>query len=283
MSLYEATNKQLDNWVFRNVIYKTKGAPECPNFFRFGNKWILIVSPQNPVEYAVGTFDAEKGTFSVKSKGVLNGNAQYYATQGMVDAQGNQILVGLVKGFKNGRGWRDCLALPRILSLGKDGKPLMYPLPALKSLRKNEKQVKDLSLSSDSKILDKIKGDLLELEAEFEIGTAAALGLRLRSDAEGKNGFEVKYENGQLILPGTKIERIPLQPVDGKIKFQIFIDKGVVEVYAGNGSIAEVRVFYAGNGNNTIVAFAEGGIGKLTQLKAYELKEANDLGWNGKI
>ncbi|GAB1463266.1 hypothetical protein MASR2M52_13030 [Pedobacter sp.] len=283
VSIYEATNKKLDDWTFKNVIYKTKGAPECPNFFRFGNKWMLLVSPQNPVEYAIGTFNAQKGTFDIENKGVLNGNPQYYATQGLVDSQGNQILFGLVKGFKNGKGWRDCLTLPRILSLDKDGNPLQYPLPALKSLRKSEKQVKDLSLASGNNVLEKIKGDVLELEAEFEVGTATALGLRLRCNAEGKNGFEIKYENGQLILPGTKVESIPLQPINGKINFHVFIDKGVIEIYTGNGRIAELRVFYAGKGNNNVTAFADKGTAKLKLLKAYELKEANDLNWDGKI
>ncbi len=283
VSLYEATNKKLDDWIFKNVIYKTKGAPECPNFFRFGNKWMLVVSPQNPVEYAVGTFNSQNGSFAIENKGVLNGNPQYYATQGLVDAQGNQILFGLVKGFKNGQGWRDCLTLPRILSLDKDGKPLQYPLPALKSLRKNEKQVKDLSLSSDAKVLEKIEGDVLELAAEFEIGSASAVGLNVRCNTEGKEGFEIKYENGELFLPGTKVKSIPLQPVNGKINFQVFIDKGVIDIYAGNGRIAEVRVFYAGKGNNSITAFATNGTAKLKLLKAYELKEANDLNWNGKI
>lgn len=283
VSVYEATNKKLDDWVFRNVIYKTKGEPECPNFYRFGNKWMLIVSPQNPVEYAIGTFDANKAAFQIEKTGLLNGNNQLYATQGLTDPKGNQILFGLVKGFKNGKGWKDCLALPRVLTLDKDGNPLLNPLPALQSLRKNKRQLNNLTLNSVDKILESINGDVLELEAEFEIGNAKAFGLKLRCDNQGNHGFEIKYQNGQLLLPGTKAETIPLQPINGKIKFHIFIDKGVIEVFAGSGKIAEVRVFYANKENDRISAFAEGGTAVLNTVSAYELKEANDQNWNGKM
>lgn len=275
VGLYQANDVTLTNWTFKNIIYKTKGAPECPNFFKFGHQWMLIVSPQNPVEYVVGTFDAQSGKFSIENKGVLNGNAQYYATQGLVDAQGNQILFGLVKGFKNGKGWRDCLALPRILTLDKDGNPLQYPIPALKSLRKNEKKIARMPIVATQKTLTEIKGDVLEIEAEFEPGDAKAFGIKVRGDADGQKGFEIRYANEKLLLPGTKVEAIPLLVQNGKVNFHVFIDKGVIEIYAGNGHIAEVRVFYAPKGNNTVSVFADGGTAILTQLKAYELSHIN--------
>ncbi|RYF23117.1 MAG: hypothetical protein EOO42_07700, partial [Flavobacteriales bacterium] len=282
VSLYEAKSKALDSWVFRNVIYKTKGAPECPNFFRFGNKWMLVLSPQNPVEYAIGTFNAKTAKFEVETKGLLNSNNQYYATQGLTDADGNQILFGLIKGFKNKMGWRDCLALPRILTLDKFGKPLQHPLPSLKKLRKSENKLTDLTLTSTQQVLKDIRGDVLEIEATFELGDAKAIGLNVRADTEGENGFEIKYENGKLILPGTKVE-IPIKVEDGVLKFHVFIDKGAIEIFTGNGKVAEVRVFYATKGNNSVAAFANDGTAKLLELKAYTLKYANDLNWDGKI
>ncbi|MNK18761.1 Levanase precursor [compost metagenome] len=282
VSLYEAKNTDLDEWIFRNVIYKTKGAPECPNFFRFGKKWMLVISPQNPVEYAVGTFDAKTAKFKVENKGVLNNNNQYYATQGLIDADGNQILFGLIKGFKNNMGWRDCLALPRILTLDPYGKPLQHPLPALKKLRKNERRVSGLIMTSTPQVLKEIKGDVLEIEAEFELGDSKTFGLTVRGDADGKKGFDIKYENGQLIIPGTKTP-ILLEAENGKVKLHVFIDKGAIEIYASNGKIAEVRVFYAAKGNNSIAVFAADDKAKLVELKAYQLNQANDINWDGKI
>src|SRR5690606_10447024 len=86
VALYEANEDKLISWDFKSIIYETKnGSPECPNLFKLGDKWILIISPQGPVEYAVGTFDPLRGTFDIEKRGFLNTNAQFYATQGFFD------------------------------------------------------------------------------------------------------------------------------------------------------------------------------------------------------
>src|SRR5690606_7972688 len=120
-----------------SIIYETKnGSPECPNLFKLGDKWILIISPQGPVEYAVGTFDPLRGTFDIEKRGFLNTNAQFYATQGFFDdARSRILLTWFIKGFKNGKCWRDCAILPRIFSLNADGLPLQSPIPELKKIR----------------------------------------------------------------------------------------------------------------------------------------------------
>ena len=49
-------SKDLVHWQFLNVLME--GAEknwECPNFFKLGDKWVLIYSPHGPVRYYTGT------------------------------------------------------------------------------------------------------------------------------------------------------------------------------------------------------------------------------------
>lgn len=280
VGLYQAVNKELTQWDFKNIIYKTKGAPECPNFFKFGNKWLLLVSPQNPVEYVSGTFDAEKAVFTPEKSGTMNSNAQYYATQGLVDGKGRQILFGLIKGFKNGMGWRDCAALPRVLTLAEDGTPRQLPVKELEQLRGKETVVKDITVNNGKKKIPEINGNTVELELAFKPGTSTSSGIRVKCSEDGTNGFEIRYENNQLILPETKIQSPELHPVNGEVKLRVFIDKGAIEVFSNDGKIAEVRVYYSGKTDMGIEFFSTGGEATLLHLKKWDLQAARFDTWN---
>ena len=49
-------SKDLVHWQFLNVLMEgTEKNWECPNFFKLGDKWVLIYSPHGPVRYYTGT------------------------------------------------------------------------------------------------------------------------------------------------------------------------------------------------------------------------------------
>ncbi|PTX95708.1 GH32 C-terminal domain-containing protein [Opitutus sp. ER46] len=268
--IYEATDAALTHWTYRGVFYDRPGlSAECPNLFPIGDRWILLLSPKGPVEYWVGRFDPETARFTVEREGRLHQGKAFYATHGLRDGQGRQILLGLVKGFPSGRGWRDCLALPRVLTLGADLRPRLEPVPELAQLRGEAKTVANLTVANTTRAIPGVTGDRLELIADLELGDARACGLRVRTASNGSRGVELRYVPGELRLPGSTVRLAPSN--SGRVRLHVFLDRGVIEVFADEGRIAEVAVVRPDPADLTLTFFAEGGTAVLRRLDAWTL------------
>lgn len=271
--IYEATDPTLAHWSYRGVLYDRPGLDvECPNFFRLGNRWILLTSPKGPPAYVVGTFDAATARFTPETSGLINHSAQYYATNVLHDAHGRVILFGWIRVTSPGHGWSGCLALPRILSLGPDDRPRMLPVPELQSLRGTvvENRV-ELAVDRGIRDLPEVRGDALEIVAELEPGTSQACGLRLRCGKGGAGGVAVGYAANRLVLPNGSV---PLALDRGHVKLHLFVDKGVIEAFAGAGQVAEARVAHVDPNDQGVSFYAEGGNARLLRFQAWPLSRA---------
>ena len=154
--IFEADTPQLDKWTYKGILYRQPKSAiqffECPNFFPLDGKWVLIFSPYKPLRYMVGTFDIEKYAFTPEKEATLDYGSFYasniYQGGGATDkasgAQGSNgsaplsipgvrpsVLVGWVRGFKEGLGWNGCMSIPRTLSIGEDGflRQIPYEMP----------------------------------------------------------------------------------------------------------------------------------------------------------
>ena len=67
VTVYRAEDDGLTRWTYLGVLFRHPDAAvkniECPNFFRLGEKWVLIVSQGMPVQYFVGSLDPEAMRF----------------------------------------------------------------------------------------------------------------------------------------------------------------------------------------------------------------------------
>ena len=125
--LYRSAN--LEDWEYVSSILvgdkDRHGAIwECPNFFKIGDKWVLIVSAHlgsqtGFVIYFVGDFDGAK--FTPIREGVID-HAYLYAPLTFEDDHNRRIMVGWLR---EGRpdfeqrlaGWSGAQSIPRQLSL----------------------------------------------------------------------------------------------------------------------------------------------------------------------
>ncbi|MCB0125842.1 MAG: glycoside hydrolase family 32 protein, partial [Caldilineaceae bacterium] len=161
VALYEATDDSLAHWRYCKLLYQesrtTTRFMECPNFFKVGEKWVLLTSPYQPVEYVVGDFDVETLTFIPEHEGTLDPGADdvpnFYASNILYDPNGRCILLGWIRGFPSGKGWNGCLALPRVLAIAPDGRPEQLPLPQLQQLRDQHIGQSDLQLKNQSHLI----------------------------------------------------------------------------------------------------------------------------------
>jgi beta-fructofuranosidase len=280
VTVYRAENEELTEWKYLGVLFQHPDANvkniECPNFFKLGDTWVLIVSQGQPVQYFIGSLDPARMRFQAEKRGVMDyGN--YYAPNCMEDGKGRRILWGWVKDFPAGRGWNGCLTLPRILTLAPDGQLLQQPAPELQNLRHTgargplipEWRVTDLQLNDSSKVLENVQGDTLEIIARLEPGEAKSCGLRIRRSADGSRAVTIAYDGKQLDVAGTRIP-LTLSPEMRTLELHIFADRSVLEVYANHG-LCVTRVIDPGPRDLGVEVFAKGGTCKLQSLDAWTM------------
>lgn len=277
----EARDKELTQWKYAGKMEGVDG--ECPNFFPLGDKWVLIRSTQ-PLSYLVGDFDAQ--TVSFKSTGPV-GMMDYgfgknppndrawtrglYGTNAFADQAGRRILLGWICGFKSKRGWNGCMSLPRILTLDEDNHLVQTPAPKLKTLRGSHRKIGTLTLNSEEQRLNGVRGDSMEIIAEFAPGDAKAFGLKVRQSEDGKQAVTIRYTNGTLNVAGTDVP-LKLDTHSQTLKLHVFLDKSVLEVFVNDGVTSVTRVEYPGEADLGVSVFAENGSATLKSLDAWKMK-----------
>lgn len=265
VALYEATDDSLTQWRYCKLLYQESRSAtrfmECPNFFKVGDKWILLTSPYQPVEYVVGDFDVESLTFTPQHTGVLDPGQSdvpnFYASNILYDERGRCILLGWVRGFAPGRGWSGCLALPRVLTIGPDGHPTQMPIPQLQQLRDDHLTLSGLQLtSSNSHIVDGISGTALEIQALIQ-PRRGTFTLRTRRSDDGRRSENITFDGFQLEVLGT---RVPLTLAeDEPLKLHLYLDQSVLELFVNGGRIAVTRLISTPQENTGIeLAVADG-------------------------
>jgi beta-fructofuranosidase len=280
--LYEAEDASLTRLKYGGILFHLHKARvkffECPNFFKVDGKWMLICAPYRPLEYWVGSFDLETLKFKPETEGILDagfgGTANFYASNLAYGTQGRCILFGWVRGFREGRGWNGCLALPRELSLSAAGHPIQNPVRELTSLRASGSRFTNIELNDSSHILDGIRGDTLEIAVSLAPQGAEKCGIKVRRSAAGE-GVLLQFDGTHLEVAGTKV---PLSPdsIGENLDLRIFLDRSVMEVFAEEGRLAVTRVIYPDQSAGGIEVFAKGGTAEVTSVEIWPMQPVWD-------
>ena len=198
----------------------------CPNYFKVGEKFVLVVSPYGPVIYSVGEFNGQQ--HHTEGWHTLDHGANFYATNTYVDGQGRTILVGWVKA--QGEGWAGCLSLPRLLELDAVENLRITPIPELEKLRGAHQHFeRELAIMEDEVGTAPLFGKQVELKARFALYQAESLGFKLIDD-EGEH--LISFDFGTQTLQVFQ-ERAQLQFVNvaEPLELHIFMDHSVIEVF----------------------------------------------------
>jgi len=272
--MYKALNKELTDWKYLGSPFSgEEGNWECPNFFKVGEKYVLIYSPHGRVEYYSGTMDFEKFKFTPEYHGMIDNGSEwnYYAPNTLQKEDGRRILFGWIPGFKENQGWQSAISLPRDLSINEKGKLIQKPVPELKQLRGEVVTRKEFNLQNTS-----LKPDIKYLQFEMMINIANAGTDHL--------GFRFNHEEGEAseitITPQTLHfgdETVDIEPVlEEKIKLvQLFFDCTVVEVFVNGGILCATKVIYPDKENLDFEIFSK----NETILEEVNVWELNSI-WN---
>lgn len=288
--IYDSTD--LIHWNFLNKLYEgTEEIWECPNFFKLGDKHVLIYSPNHVVKYYTGQLNSDY-SFRPEKQGTIDysGWEGYYAPNSLIDAQGRRIMWGWITeiprgDFNSGAGWAGVQSVPRVLTLQEDGGLQMEPLPELQILREAHQQFENVIIST-SKWAD-IEGRALEIMAEFELSEITKkFGLKLLCSPDGEEETLVTFdpESGDFCIdrsrsslsdePHRSILKGNIQLKAGEtLKLHIFLDHSVIEVFANYRECLSTRVYPTLINSLGLNLFAEEGESvKLKLLDVWEIK-----------
>ncbi len=278
VALFEALNGDLTDWIYRaNIVESGKSKIkffECPNFFKIGNKWMLLYSPYRAVEYMVGDFDLENYTFSVEQTGVLDpghlAGKGFYAGNILFGPE-RLLLLGWIRGFPSNRGWNGCLALPRELSLSADGRPVQKPIDRLQVLRGRYARFDSLVVTDAGYTLPDIKGDMLEIKTAVSAEAAPGFGIALHPfDNDSLPPVVVSFDGSTLFVAGAKIDA-PYLGRDGLL-LDVFLDRSVMEVFVNGGQMCVTRTLPMDVAEKTINVFTRKPNILTEKVEVWELK-----------
>ena len=262
---------------------------ECPDFFSLGEKHVLIISTQGFVFYLIGSYRDRKFHSEVQGRVDLGGHL--YAAKSMKDSKGRRILWGWIREARReaayrAAGWAGVMALPRVLTLGSDGLLGIEPAEELRGLRQNHQRMANVTVtSSASAPLEHVRGDALEILAEFDPGDAEEFGLRVRCapDESEQTLVLCSRREKRLYLDGRQSSLSPdaqrdVQggPFDLKpgepLRLQVFLDASVIEVFASRRACLTERIYPTRADSLGVSLLARGGTARLLTLEVWEMR-----------
>jgi len=253
------------------------GAGECPDMFELAvdgkadnTRWVFWGGNGN---YLVGRFDGK--TFA-KESGPHRSRfgANDYAAQTYSDiptADGRRVQISWMAGgqYPN-MPFNQQMTVPRVLTLRTtpEGIRLFFePVKELEKLRRDRHAWSDVPLAPGENPLAKLSGELWDLAAEIEPGDAKQVGFEIR-------GQKVEYSVAEKRLVALG-QSAPLEPIAGRIKLRILVDRTSVEVFANNGRVSMATCFLPPTEkpqNKSLAVYAAGGAAKITSLEVWGLK-----------
>ena len=246
LPLYESVDPSLLRWKYQGDFHDRTG--EVVNFFQLQDRWVLLRSPFNDIEYETGQFDLEELRFKPGSSGKLSygyirqdnpTSRGLYASDVYETPDGRRVLVGWISGFPEGRGWNGCMSLPRVLTIDAHERLCQEPLPELKKLRGEPTCVNDRIITDGSWSPHTAFSPSLEISLTFKAGTARQVGLRLFNQTQPDAGLKMIWDGDKIRFNDLMV---PLDPAGmQELDLHLFVDQLIVEAFidAGRGNITQ--------------------------------------------
>lgn len=278
----------------------------CPQLFELGDRWMLLHfchrRPQGYLRpmgsrYYLGRYRGRR--FEPEAFDHINWpGGNFHAPRCLLHADGRRILFGnLHEGRSQAAcersGWSGALSMPVVISLAPGGRSLHYePAAELEALRREPWELGDLLVEADGELeLPGIAGDSLELDLEFGRSDAEEFGLVLRRSPDGAEQTRVSFSREMAsvridfsrssgradldYLQGRTLQEAPLRlDQDGPPRLRVFLDRSVLEVFAGRERFLTQRI-YPGPEAKGVRLFSRGGETAVGGLRAWRLGPAH--------
>ncbi len=247
--VFDASDDSLESWKYHGVLFdwtETDSLPECPNFIRLGDEWVLLVSPFAPVRFFRGAFDPVSGRFTARDSGYFDRSPQYYATNTIVDDAGRTIVLAWIRGFPEGRGWNGCLALPRQISIAADGAIERTPVAEIERLRGDRRVVDPAAAGARPVPITDVSPASIELLMRYAAPDGSAV--RVEFFAGERRVLAVECTDSEISVGDDVIpvdQTNPTTDASGSgasHEIRLFTDQSVIELYLDRGRECLTRV-----------------------------------------
>jgi beta-fructofuranosidase len=297
-------SKDLENWELVGDFFhhgEPEGVLDCPDFFKLGNKYVLLFLSQG-LRYVIGEFKDEQ--FYPDKDGTMTwGSGVGYAPESLLDNKGRRIMWaalydrrtiwGDVDDLVLRHGWDGVLTLPRVLNLDKNNNLIMEPVEELKSLRTEPVVHKNLTINNSEKTIDNVQGDALELDISIKPNDAKELGLRILCSPDGREQTSIIYDTEKKVvrvdLSKTSLDSTLMRgywhPLiqeaslklskNEALNFHIFIDKSVLEIFVNGQLCLTHKVYPSLEESKEIRLYSVGGEIEVPEIKAWKMHPSN--------
>ena len=208
---------------------------ECPELFPLAldgeRKWVFWGANTT---YLVGSFDGrtfrpEQGPRKLQPDG--NG----YAAQTWSDVppeDGRRIQMAWLRQQMPGMPFGQCMTVAHSLALQRRGGQVLLtadPVRELERLRAERWEVADTEIAPARPLEAEVRGELLDVEAELELGSADCVGVVVR-------GVPVFYDRRLGALCCGEYT-VPMPEPGGPFTWRILADRASLELYADGGAV----------------------------------------------
>lgn len=277
----------------------------CANFFRIGNKWMLLcISHDLGCRYYLGDWDTKKEQFVPERHGRMNWRREsqslfsreswrvdFFAPESVLTPDGRRVMWAWCSTIDRNDGRMSDLtiqSLPRELSLAQDGSLRIQPLRELESLRYDSHVAENVELKNVQRTLladrcpagTKIAETTDACEVRVTISREEAerklFGFSVFSDGSG-GGLPIVFrpENGTLRVGQAEAPfALTDLPIGEDIVVRIFIDRHLVEVFV-NDRQAMIAHFPAYPGRTELGGFTIGASTILKKVETWKLRPTN--------
>jgi beta-fructofuranosidase len=255
-------SRDLRKWEYLHILAGRNGAQslvpfdawevwECPEFFPLGDKHVLIYSTAGRSYWQSGVLDKKTMIFLPEHAGVLDYGA-LYAVKTQLDKAGNRVLWGWVTETREtaeykAAGWAGMMSLPRVLTLGSDGRLRTHVAEEVKALRGAEQKL-DLNAGEEEKRRQisgmRIAGYCGEILCTAR-RTQEPVQLTLQTAEGSENWLTVKYDPQQPKHILVDARPLPVAWEEKEdLEIHLYVDGSVMEVFI-NGQAVFTKRFYA--------------------------------------
>lgn len=211
--------------------------------------------------------------------------ADYYAAVSFDgDPEGRRILVGWMSNWGYAKevptvAFRGALSLPRSHELRRIGGRLrLVQRPVVPERGRQLVEVESQTVEEGVRRLPGCDGAALVVAAEFEVGSAGRFGLLVRTGGHERTvvGYDVvlgcvyvdRSRSGSSTFHPSfaAVHRAELEPREGVVRIEVYVDAASVEVFAGDGEVVITDQIFPAEDSLGTGVFAEGGTAHLRRL-----------------
>ena len=268
---------------------------ECPDFFALNGKHVLIYSTQGKAVWQTGELDEKAMIFHPQQSGILD-YGSFYAPKTQLDKAGNRILWGWLQESRPDKeliaaGWAGMMSLPRVLTVGADGRLKITAESGVDKLRKKEQKLSLVSSKSNdagskemisSQHLQQACGEILcILKPSQEPFSIDLLDPALKTAVDPGDQTVVTKETSFLSIryshanPRELVidqQRLPINLASSeRLQLHFYIDGSAIELFINNQITITKRFYYPGKTAPEIALTFTGNKSDVTSLSLWQL------------